>query len=154
MTETERKFLVEKLPENINRFPHSDITQGYLAIEESGGEVRVRQKGDRFYLTVKSGGGLTRAEYEVELTPEQYYGLLPASAERIVKKTRYEIPHNQYTIELDIYKERCNGLITAEIEFTDEEASGNFSPPEWFGREITDDKQYKNQNLALFGLSE
>jgi CYTH domain-containing protein len=39
----------------------------------------------------------------------------------------------------------------AEIEFESAEESGRFSPPKWFGDEVTNDKHYKNSGLALHG---
>ena len=71
-----------------------------------------------------------------------------------LEKTRYEIPYQDRTIELDIYRVNLDGLLSAEVEFPSEEASDLFTPPEWFGREVTGDKAYKNQSLALFGLPE
>ena len=53
------------------------------------------------------------------------------------------------TIELDIYKEKLSGLITAEIEFPSEEEALLFTPPEWFSEDVTYAPEYKNSYLAL-----
>ncbi|MEO1436387.1 MAG: adenylate cyclase, partial [Bacteroidota bacterium] len=58
--EIERKFFIPKLPETIEYSPKVAIEQGYLVIAETGDEVRVRRKDDRFTLTVKKGNGLQR----------------------------------------------------------------------------------------------
>jgi CYTH domain-containing protein len=70
--EIERKFLVESLPENIDDFEKKEIIQGYLAVAEDGTEVRLRKKGEKYFQTVKSGGGKVRSEFEVEITREQF----------------------------------------------------------------------------------
>lgn len=149
--EIERKFLVESLPENLEQYPHKEVVQGYLAITEDGTEVRLRQKGSKYFQTVKSGSGKTRFESEVEITGEQFGTLWEATKGKRVEKTRYEIPHENGIIELDVYHGDLEGLLSAEIEFPSEEESNEFIMPEWLGEEVTDDKRYKNQNLALHG---
>ena len=47
------------------------------------------------------------------------------------------------------------GLMTVEVEFRSEEDYHKFkasSVPEWFGKEVTGDARYINQNLAMNGL--
>jgi CYTH domain-containing protein len=39
-----------------------------------------------------------------------------------------------------------------EVEFASVEDSARFSPPEWFGPEVTEDERYKNRQLAVHGL--
>jgi len=150
--EIERKFLVKKLPENLEQYPHEDITEGYLAITGDGTEVRLRQKGNKYFQTVKGGSGKTRFELEVEITKEQFNSLWEATKGKRVEKTRYEIPHGDRIIELDVYHGNLDGLFSAEIEFSSEAESNKFTAPDWLGEEVTDDKRYKNQNLALHGI--
>jgi adenylate cyclase len=150
--EIERKFLVKSLPENLEQYPHKEIAQGYLAIAEDGTEVRLRQKGGKYLQTVKSGSGKTRFESEIEITEDQFRALWDATEGKRVEKTRYELPHENGTIELDIYHGELDGLLSAEMEFSSEEDSDKFSPPEWLSKEVTNDKKYKNQSLALHGI--
>ncbi|PKL37145.1 adenylate cyclase [Candidatus Peregrinibacteria bacterium HGW-Peregrinibacteria-1] len=152
LQEIERKYLVTALPKNLKQYPHKDIVQGYLAITEDGTEVRLRQKGQKYYQTVKSGGGKTRFEAEIEISEEQFKALWDATRGKRVEKTRYEIPHGTGAIELDVYHGDHEGLFSAEMEFASEEDSNKFVAPEWLGEEVTDDKRYKNQNLALHGI--
>ncbi len=150
--EIERKFLVKSLPENIDQYPHKDIRQGYLAISEDGTEVRLRQKGKKYFQTVKSGTGKTRSEAEIEITEDQFNNLWDATNGKRVEKTRYEISHEKGLIELDIYHGDLEGLLSAEIEFSNEDDSNKFIAPEWMSVEVTENKEYKNQNLALHGI--
>jgi len=71
---------------------------------------------------------------------------------RIVKKTRYYIPYNNVQIELDIFEGKLEGLVVAEVEFKSFDDIKNFITPSWFGLDVTDDKRYKNKNLAIYGL--
>ncbi len=148
MKEVERKFLITAPPDHYKNWPHKEISQGYIAVDEQGTEVRIRQKGDQFYETIKSGKGLSRLEIEINITEEQFKALWPATKGKRIKKTRFTKPINKHIIELDIFKKPLSELIIAEVEFESETASKRFNPPEWFGKEITMDEQYKNRNLA------
>lgn len=150
--EIERKFLLASLPEEIEYYPRVHIRQGYLAISPDGVEVRLRRENAKYYETIKLGSGKTRAEYEIELTEAQFTVLWGATAGRQIEKTRYKIPNGQNLIELDVYRGRLEGLLTAEIEFDSEELSNTFSPPPWFDREVTHDERYKNRALVLYGI--
>ncbi len=150
--EIERKFLVRALPEGLDQFAHDDIAQGYVEILPDGTERRVRKKGDKHYLTVKSGTGRTRSESEQEITEAAFQEQWQATEGRRVEKTRYSIPHGDRTIELDIYRGALDGLIVVEVEFPDQETSEKFVPLDWFGDEVTEDSRFKNQQLALHGM--
>ena len=69
--------------------PGERIEQGYLTIGSDGAETRVRRRGERCTLTVKSGSGLVRSEHEVELTAEQFEALWPATEGARVEKVRH-----------------------------------------------------------------
>jgi CYTH domain-containing protein len=146
--ELERKFLVKKVPEDLDSHPSAAIDQGYLALEPDGVEVRLRKKGAKHYLTVKRGRGSARDEREVEITAEQFAALWPITAGRRLTKTRYDIAHGELTIELDVYSGNNTGLLTVEVEFPDEAAMAAFTPPDWFGEEISENRAYSNRNLA------
>ena len=147
--ERERKFLVRGAP------PLPDagvkVTQSYLAIEPGGGnETRIRRKGDRFFLTIKSGeSGLARKEAEIEITARQFDELWSLAEKRAVEKIRYEVPLSDGLVaEVDVFSGRHDGLVLVEVEFDSDEQAAEFEPPAWFGEEVTNTPQYKNKNLA------
>jgi adenylate cyclase len=112
----------------------------------------VRRRGGRSYLTVKSGGGRVRVEEEIEIDDGRFERLWPLTEGRRIEKTRYEVPAGDgLTIELDVYTGDLDGLVTAEVEFDSEDAADAFTAPEWLGEDITEDKRYKNQRLAVDG---
>lgn len=150
--EIERKFLIKSLPDNLDQYPHQEISQGYVAVSKDGTEVRLRKEGDKYFQTIKSGGAKVRAETEIEITEEQFNSLWQTTKGRRLEKIRYKIPYGNQRIELDVYRGSLEGLITAEIEFSSPEASEQFTPPKWFGKDVTEDQRYKNQVLALSGL--
>lgn len=145
--EIERKFLAQ-IPENLQEFPRTTIVQGYLTVDDQT-ETRIRVQDNQHFLTLKKGSGLVRDEKEIPISPEQFQMLWPETEGRRVAKDRYLIPYQHSTIELDIYKGNLEGLIVAEVEFTSIEASMKFAPPSWLSTEVTGDKTYNNQQLAL-----
>jgi len=147
--EIERKFLVRKAPSLIHDLTPQSIKQGYLAIQQDGVEIRIREKDQQYFLTLKGPGGLTREETETELTEDQFLTLWPATQGRRLSKDRYLIPSGEFTIELDIYFEPLKGLILAEVEFESEEESLKFQVPDWFEEEVTEDERFKNKNLVF-----
>ncbi len=149
--EIERKFLVTSLPEAMDRYRHERIMQGYIVVGADGSEVRLRRKGRKHFEAVKMGRGEIRSELEVELTAAQFDTLWEATSGRRIDKTRYEIRHAGVVMEVDVYHGELAGLVTAECEFASPEESRRFVPPDWFGREVTNDPAYKNQSLAVRG---
>jgi CYTH domain-containing protein len=148
--EIERKWLVQDLP-GLGDLKYEQIIQGYLAISSDGAEIRIRRKGDKCFETVKSQGGLTRNELEIEISQDQFLALWPATEGRRLEKCRYTLTEKGYQVELDVYQGLLEGLVVAEIEFGSAEESRRFSPPTWFGNEVTNDKHYTNSSLALHG---
>ena len=146
--EIERKFLVRELPERLNEFPHVEISQGYLAIASGGVQVRLRKAGDKYSLTCKRGRADEREEREIELTPEQFAVLWPATEGKRLTKTRYDVPLGDRVVEIDIYSGRHKGLIVAEVEFRDQQSAREFVVPEWLGEDVSHDPRYSNQLLA------
>lgn len=151
--EIERKWLIDEPPAEALAAPGDQIDQGYLAVTEDGTEVRLRRRGERCYLTVKSAGGLVRGEREVEISADQFEALWPATEGCRVEKVRRVLDGGDGArIELDVYAGALSGLIVAEVEFADDDAAAGFNSPGWFGREVTGHAAYKNQRLAIDGL--
>ena len=146
--EIERKFLIRKMPDGLTSYPCNKISQGYLVSLDDGTQVRLRRTGDRYSLTFKRGSGNVREEREVDLTAEQFDALWPGTEGKRLVKTRYEIPLGDRVVEIDVYHDRHEGLVVAEVEFDDEEAARNFQPPDWLGADVTGDPRYSNQLLA------
>lgn len=143
--EIERKFLIDKIPLKLTEYNCDKIKQGYFSILP---EKRVRKRGDVYILTEKGEGDMIREEKERIIDKEMGEELFALSKTYIIEKTRYYIPFGEYTIELDIYEGRHEGLVVAEVEFESEEKALSFVPPCWFGEDITKDKSYKNMMLA------
>lgn len=143
--EIERKFLIPKLPAKLEQYPHAPIWQAYLCTSPA---VRIRRMGEDLILTMKGKGVLAHEEYELPLTKESFAHLAAKTDGSPVIKTRYRIPLPPYTVELDVFEGIHKGLILAEVEFPTVEEAEAFTPPDWFGEEVTYDRRYRNTYLA------
>ena len=127
--EIERKYLIDEknLPADLESCRSVLIEQGYLCRKPV---VRIRRQDDDYILTYKSGGLMAREEYNLPLGAEGYAHL----------KEKID--------ELDVFYEPCKGLLLAEVEFPDEASANSFSPPAWFGEDVTFDGRYHNSYLS------
>lgn len=156
--EIERKYLVKDIPLDLSKYEYHELEQGYISVSPV---IRIRKSDDRYILTVKSKGLLSRQEYELDIERAEYENLLKKTEGNILAKRRYVIPLNDtegttgdaatdeaLKIELDVFCGLFKGLIYAEVEFPTEEAAANFTPPTWFGSDVTMDGIYQNSNLS------
>ena len=142
--EIERKFLVKELPD-LSGAKSSEIMQGYVSISP---EVRVRKLDNKYYRTEKGEGMVVREEREWEITMSEGEELFANIQTNVIEKTRYYLPCGKYTAEIDIYKGKFSGLTVVEIEFPTLLEANAFTPPAWFGEDISEKKEYRNKNLA------
>ena len=144
--EIERKYLLERLPEGLEQCARQEIEQGYLCREPV---VRVRRQDQEYILTYKSKGLMVREEYNLPLTREAYLHLREKTDGLLITKTRYCIPlEGGLTAELDVFGGAHEGLLLAEVEFPSQEEAEKFTPPDWFGQEVTFSTRYHNSNLS------
>lgn len=141
--EIERKYLIKDMP-NTDDYDRKHITQGYLCTSPV---VRVREDGDKYYLTYKGKGLLAREEANLSLTEDAFRHLIAKADGRIIMKTRYLIPYEKHMIELDVFEGEHAPLVMAEVEFASIEEAEKFIAPSWFGEEVTDNPSYQNSNM-------
>jgi adenylate cyclase len=145
--EIERKFLVREGYKQY-AFTHTRITQGYLSSVPER-IVRVRTNGDKGFITIKgvlSLSGMSRYEFEKEITLNEAQELLALCEPGIIDKTRYLVQVGKFTYEVDEFYGENEGLVIAEIELNSEEEL--FDIPIWLGKEVTGDRRYYNSKLA------
>lgn len=144
--EIERKYLIDRLPENLNSYPCRKIQQAYL---NTAPVIRIRRQDNDYFLTYKGGGLMVREEYNLPLNKESYEHLKEKADGIILSKKRYLIPLNdRLTVELDVFDPPYENLYLAEIEFETEEEAINFTPPAWFGEDVTFSSKYHNSVLS------
>ena len=146
--EIERKYLVKDTSYKKLATKHLRITQGYLSTDPNR-TVRVRINGDQGYLTIKgksSSDGTTRVEVEEQISLAKAKTLLSMCLPGVIDKSRYLVPYNNHTWEVDEFYGENEGLQVAEIELSS--ATEQFEIPNWVGAEVTGDKKYYNSQLS------
>lgn len=144
--EIERKFLVRGEYKSLAT-SHSRIVQGYIC-SERGRTVRVRIRDSHGYLTIKgpaSGNGLSRYEFEKEITLDEALSLLRLCEPGIVDKIRWLVPAGNHVFEVDEFLGDNAGLVVAEVELRTEDDV--FECPDFLGREVTGERKYYNSQL-------
>ncbi|ETD18881.1 MULTISPECIES: CYTH domain-containing protein [Prevotellaceae] len=148
--EIERKFLVRKGDAYKHAaFSSSHIRQGYIAAD--GATVRVRTRDDKAYLTIKGksvNGGITRYEFEKEITPEEALHLLELCKGGVIDKRRYLVKSGEHVFEVDEFYGDNEGLVIAEVELEREDES--YEKPDFIGREVTGDRRFYNSHLLCY----
>jgi CYTH domain-containing protein len=148
MIEIERKFLVTSKAYKTEALRKTRIIQGYLNSNKQRA-VRVRLKGELGYLTIKgesSKNGLSRFEWEKEITKSEALELLDLCEPGVIDKIRYEIKLGNHIFEVDEFFGNNTGLVVAEVELNAENES--FEKPNWLGEEVTGQEPYYNSQLS------
>ena len=148
--EIERKFLVRDSSYKQLATSSSRIKQGYIC-SGHGRTVRVRTRGEQAFLTIKgpsADGGLTRYEFEKEITLDEAEHLFRLCEPGIIDKTRYLVPSGPHTFEVDEFYGDNEGLVMAEVELS--RPNQPYEAPPFIGREVTGDRRYYNSHLRQY----
>lgn len=148
--EIERKFIVSKAKAFKSlAFAHQTIKQGYIPCQDA--TVRIRTKGDKSFLTIKSrsvDGGLSRYEFEKGITHEEAENLFKLCKGGMIEKERFFIKSGEHTFEVDEFYGDNEGLIMAEVELSSIDEP--FIKPDFIEKEVTGDKRFYNSFLLHF----
>ncbi|AMC11559.1 adenylate cyclase [Lutibacter profundi] len=146
--EIERKFLVKGDFKNLAIKKYS-IAQGFLSTVPER-TVRIRIRENKGFITVKGisdNKGISRFEWEKEISKTDAESLLALCENTIIEKVRYIIPaSNNLFFEVDEFLGENKGLIVAEIELPN--VNTTFKKPDWLGDEVTGQVKYYNAMLA------
>ena len=148
MIEIERKFLVKTNEFKNLALSSVNIKQAYLS-KDPHRTVRIRIKDKQAFLTIKgisSASGMSRFEWEKELTLEEGEMLFQLALPTVIVKKRYIVPQGALSFEVDVFEGDHQGLILAEIELASESTS--IVLPSWIGKEVTGDQRYYNSYLS------
>ncbi len=161
--EIERKYAVKYIPEDFKIESVVYIKQAFIYRDKLT-LIRVRDikekyptNTQKYIYTVKAKGDIEYTndynvgkKYEIEndIQKEEFDKLIKKPISNIIEKTRITAPiENNLKVEIDIYYNYLEGLLTAEIEFQNEEQANNFQKPDWLGEELGY-KKLSNRKLA------
>ena len=146
--EIEHKFLVRGEYKTLAS-SSTHIMQGYIC-SGKGRPVRVRVRDDKGYLTIKGpslDGGLSRYEFEKEITLDEAKRLMSLCEPGIIDKRRYLVPFKGHVFEVDEFYGDNEGLTMAEVELSSVDES--FEKPDFIGRDVTGDRRFYNSSLRV-----
>lgn len=147
MQEIERKFLVKRDGSfKTMASSHSSISQGYMRCKDA--TVRIRLRDEKAYITIKgpsSNGGLSRYEFEREIPVADAHEMLKLCHGGVVEKTRWIVPFEGHTFEVDEFHGVNEGLLFAEVELQSEDETFNIPP--FLGPEVTGIRNFYNSHL-------
>ena len=161
--EIERKYSVKYIPKNLKVESIVYIKQVFIYRDKLT-LIRVRDikekyptENQKYIYTLKTKGDIEynndyniakKYEIENEIPKEEFEKLIKKPISNIIEKTRITIPiENNLKVEIDVYCDYLEGLLTAEVEFQDEEQANNFQKPDWLGEELGY-KKLSNRKLA------
>ena len=122
-------------------FPEQRDRSSWVRLEESRGLLILR--------TVGPDG---EAEDQTEIPVAHAHALLDVCAGE-VDYTRTALPIGEaHALVDEIIRPRALHLVT--VEFVSKGEASAFRPLEWFGPEVTEDRRYTHQSIALRGLDE
>ncbi|MEN3792259.1 CYTH domain-containing protein [Fulvimarina sp. MAC3] len=148
--EIERKFLVESDAWREAADEGVAIEQFYLFIaEDRTARIRIKD-GTNARLTVKTGTGIARGEFEIDVPIKEAETLREARVGAVIEKTRFRVSLGELTVEVDVFSGALDGFILAEIELPTKDHEVTL--PAYLGREVTEDPAYTNARMALNGL--
>jgi CYTH domain-containing protein len=150
--EIERKYLVKNDAWRNEIASSSRFMQAYIAVADDR-SVRVRIMDDeKAKLTIKIGTEMfSRAEFEYEIPLADAKDMAAGATGIVLDKTRFNVEHQGYVWEVDVYAGIYEGLVVAEVELQDETERPPI--PDWIGDDVTGDRRYSNAVMANQDLS-
>lgn len=145
--EIERKFLVKNLDFIKECTYKKQIKQGYLS-KDPKRTVRVRIEEEKAFLTIKGetfDNGTSRIEIENKISIKDALELMKLCIPSPIKKIRYIINKNDFIFEVDVFEDKNEGLIIAELELNSK--NSRFPKPDWLGKEVTGQVEFYNSQL-------
>lgn len=153
-TERERVYLVKKLPDDLKKYKPIIIHVGDFYDSNSVDALKIKQKGNKYELVKKEGNSAhKRTEHTIDIKKEEFDILMPVAVQNH-KKERYFYPVDDYICEIDLYKGKLSEYVRVEVEFKNEKDMRSFTPPIWFGKEITNINHEIHEDLGIVSFEE
>lgn len=152
--ELERVFLVKELPNDLNEYKPITMRVGdFYDPNESGANkvdhLNIRQKGNKYEIRKKEGDSdYKKIEHTIYIAQKEFELLITVATQKHEKNLYLYPIDNQNTSEIDIYLGKLAGYARVEVEFKNEREMEKFTPPKWFGQEITKWNHTIHKNLG------
>ena len=152
--EIECRYLLNKIPEDL-----FDSPNGWLITDRYFPNSRLRLRhmqslsGDeQIYKLTQKYRSENQTAYETTITnvylTEAEYNHFEALEAKVLKKRRYPYSLPNYSLSIDVFEGRHQGLILAELELEKKAEADEFVLPSFVLKDVTDDPFFTGGNLV------
>ncbi len=132
--EYELTFLARALPLEISGLKPKRLIDIYVPEDMSvHPHLRLRQKGNSYEITKKQpvadGDSSTQVEITIPLKKEEF-DTLATSSKRSVVKDRYKVIIASRPAEVDVFRDKLEGLVLIDFEFASQKEKAAFKAPD------------------------
>jgi adenylate cyclase len=150
--EIEVTYLPKQVPDGLLAGSPTRIVDIYLSGEgELLTKLRLRQRGTKYEITKKVNldpNDLSlQDEYTIPLTEKEFTKLRSIGGREVVKD-RYLTPLGEHMMEIDVFRDRLEGLTVIEVEFKSKAKRDEFLAPDYFGKDVTQEDFIAGAYLA------
>jgi CYTH domain-containing protein len=143
MLEIEKTYLAKELPFDLTKLKKKEIIDIYIPVEgKEHAPIRIRKNGEKYEITKKSrlneNSGSQLIEETINLTKEEFETLEKQISGKRVRKIRHYYDYEGRTAEIDIFKEKLEGLVIIEFEFENEKDLNEFCMPPFCLADVTE----------------
>jgi CYTH domain-containing protein len=122
--EQEKTYLLNSIPTNLEGYSTNYTKDVYLPPQSENPQIRLRQQGEKYYITKKyplvEGDLSTMVEETIKLSKVEFDFLDSSVKGNVLEKTRYSLKKDNYVIEIDTYLSNLKPLIVLDIEWDGE----------------------------------
>jgi CYTH domain-containing protein len=152
--EVEYRYLLNKIPDDL-----LDSPTGWLITDRYFPNTRLRlrhmqslSRDEHIYKLTQKYRSETQNAYEttitnVYLTEAEYNNFEPLEA-KIIKKKRYPYPLPKFSLSIDVFEGRHQGLILAEMEVEKKTGVNELVLPSFVLKDVTEDPFFSGGNLV------
>ena len=152
--EIERRYLLNKLPNDL-----LDNPKGWLITDRYFPNTRLRLRhmqslsgNEHVYKLTQKYRSEAQNAYETTITNvyliEAEYHLFASLEGKVLKKTRYSYTLPGYSLSIDVFEGRHQGLILAEMELEKKAESDEFAFPSFVLQDVTEDPFFTGGSLV------
>ncbi len=152
--EVECRYLLNKVPDGLLDHP-----KGWLITDRYFPNTRLRlrhmkslSRDETIYKLSQKYRSETQSAYETTITniflTEAEYNHFDALEAKILQKKRYPYTLQSYSLSIDVFEGRHQGLILAEMEFQGQSELSKFALPVFALKDVTDDSFFTGGNLV------
>jgi CYTH domain-containing protein len=152
--EVERRYWLNRIPDNLLDHP-----KGWLITDRYFPKTRLRLRhmkslsgNENIYKFTQKYRTEAQNAYEATITniylTEAEYNQLTALEAKILKKKRYPYTLQNHSLSIDVFEDRHQGLILAEMELESKAGADELVLPSFVLKDVTEDPFFTGGNLV------